>query len=199
MEVKMDVNLRNVQEKMTDNVHQAKTLSYRAAMISIGVWGLGYDYALDLLESGKDMVDKAEVRGEEMVREMNAQIDKYSEQATDEAKKMASKVNEQVDGVSTMVADNTKTLEQEVEKILARVNLGRPEMVATVIEVADDLEKLAEPFSGYSALTVKEINEQLDGMDVEMLRSVRAFEAGTKKRVTVLRNIDERLAEAETA
>jgi len=81
---------------------------------------------------------------------------------------------------------------------LSRVGFGRSDMTATIIEVAEDLEKLAEPFSGYSDLTVKEIQERLDNLDEEMLRSVRAYEAGTKKRVTLLREIDERLAGIES-
>ena len=150
-----------------------------------------------MLESGKDLLDKAELRGEEMVRELNTQLDKASEQATGEAKKVVARVNEQVDGVSSSVTsavtDNTKTLEQEVEKVLSKVGFGRGEVTATVIEVAEDLEKLAEPFTGYAELTVKEILDKVDGMDEEELRAVRAYEAGTKKRVTVLRDVDERL------
>ena len=199
MNIKMEVNLRNVQEQMSDNMNQVKSLSYRATMISIGMWGVGYDFAMDMVESGKDLVDRAEVRGEEIVRDLNKQIDKVTEQASDQRKRVASLVNEQVDGVSSMVSDNTKTLEQEIEKILSRVNLSRSEMTATIIEVSDDLEKLAEPFSGYTELTVKEILEKLDGMDEETLRSIRAYEAGTKKRVTLLRDIDERLAETTPA
>ena len=199
MDVKMEVNLRNVQEKVSDNAQQVQTLGYRATMAYIGLWGLGYDFAKEMVESGKDLMDKAELRGEEMVRELNAQLDKASEQATGEAKKVVSMVNEQVDGVSSVVSDNTKTLEQEVEKVLAKVGFSRGEVTATVIEVAEDLEKLAEPFTGYAEMTVKDILDKVDGMNEDELRSVRAYEAGTKKRVTVLRDIDERLAEPVTA
>lgn len=194
MDVKMEVNLRNVQERATDSAQQVKSASYRATLTYLGMWGLGYDFAKEMVETGKDLLDKAELRGEEMVRELNTQADKYSEQATGEAKKVASLVSEQVDSVSSMVVDNTKSLEGEVEKVLTRVGFDRSEVTATIIAVSEDLEKLAEPFSGYSELTVKEIEEQLDGMDEEELLSVRAYEAGTKKRVTLLRDIDERLA-----
>ena len=195
MDVKMEVNLRNVQAHIADSAQNVQSTSYRATLTWIGVWGLGYDFAKDMVENGKDLLDKAELRGEEMVRELNTVLDKYSEQATGEAKKVATMVNEQVGGVSTVVTDNTKTLEQEVEKVLSRVGFGRSDVTAAVIEVSEDLEKLAEPFSDYSTLTVKEILDRLDGMDEEELRAVRAYEAGTKKRVTLLRDIDERLAD----
>ena len=194
MDVKMEVNLRNVQEQVTDGAQQVQTLSYRATMTYVGFWGLGYDFAKEMIESGKDLLDRAELRGEELVGELNTQIEQYSAQATDEARKVRTKVNDQVDGVSGVITDNTKTLEQEVEKVLARVGFGRADVTATVIEVAEDLEKLAEPFSGYTELTAKEVLDQVDGMDEEELMVVRAYEAGTKKRVTVLRDIDERLA-----
>ena len=194
MNVKMEVNLRNVQEQVTDSAQQVQSLSYRATMTYVGFWGLGYDFAKEMIESGKDLLDKAELRGEELVRDLNSQLEQYTEQATDEARKVRTKVNDQVGGVSGVITDNTKTLEQEVEKVLARVGFGRADVTATVIEVAEDLEKLAEPFSGYAELTAKEVLDQLDGMDEENLRVVRAYEAGTKKRVTVLRDIDERLA-----
>ena len=199
MDVKMEVNLRNVQEKMSDNAQQVQSAGYRATMAYIGFWGLGYDFAKEMFETGKDVLDKAELRGEEIVRDLNTQLDKASEQATGEAKKVVSMVNDQVDGVSSVVSDNTKSLEQEVEKILSKVGFSRGDVSATVIEVAEDLEKLAEPFTGYSDMTVKEILEQLNGMDEDELRVVRAYEAGTKKRVTVLRDVDERLAEPVAA
>ena len=87
--------------------------------------------------------------------------------------------------------------EQELEKILSRVGLNRGEVTATVIEVKRELEDLVAPFEGYEELTAKELVERLGEMDEAELRAVRAFEAGTKNRVTVLREIDERLDEME--
>ena len=194
MDIKMEVNLRTVQEQVSDSAQQVQTLSYRATMTYLGLWGLGYDFAKEMIESGKDLLDKAELRGEEMVHDLNEQVEQYTEQATDEVRKVRSKVSGQLEGVSGVITDNTKTLEQEVEKVLSRVGFGRADVTATVIEVAEDLERLAEPFTGYAELNAKDILDKLDDMDEEELKMVRAYEAGTKKRVTVLRDIDERLA-----
>ena len=106
-------------------------------------------------------------------------------------------VNSQVEGVSGIITDNTKTLEQEVDKILTRVGFSRSDVTATVIEVQEELNALVEPFAGYDELTVKEIVEQFDGMDDAQLLLVRVYEAGTKKRVTILRDVDERLGVAD--
>lgn len=201
MDVKMDVNLRNVQEQVSDGAQQVQTAGNRALLTYIGLWGLGYDFAKDAIEVGKDLIDRAELRGEEMVRELNTQLETYTNQATDEVKKVTGAVtgavNSQVEGVSGKITDNTKTLEQEVEKILTRVGFSRGDVAATVIEVQEELNALVEPFAGYDELTVKEIVEQFDGMDDAQLMLVRVYEAGTKKRVTILRDVDERLGVAD--
>lgn len=193
MDVKMDVNLRNVQEQVTDGAQQVQTVSNKALLAYIGFWGLGYDFAKEAVEVGKDLIDKAELRGEEIVRDLNGQLETYTNQATGEVKKVAGAVNSQVEGVSGIITDNTKTVEQEVEKILTRVGFSRSDVAATVIEVQEELNELAEPFDGYDELTVKEIVDQFDDMNDEDLLVVRVYEAGTKKRVTILREVDERL------
>jgi methyl-accepting chemotaxis protein len=193
MDVKMDVNLRSVQEQVGDGVQQVQTVSNRALLAYVGLWGLGFDFAKEAIEAGKDLIDRAELRGEDMVRELNDQLGTYTSQATDEVKKVADAVNSQVEGVSGKITDNTKSLEQEVEKILARVGFSRSDVAATVIEVQEELNSLVEPFPGYNELTVKEIVTQFDDMNDEDLLVVRVYEAGTKKRVTILREVDERL------
>jgi hypothetical protein len=199
MDVKMDVNLRNVQEQVTDSAQQVQSVSNRALLTCIGFWGLGYDFALDAIEVGKDLVDQAELRGEDMVRDLNEQLETYTSQATGEVKKVADRVNVQVEGVSGKITDNTKTLEKEVEKIFSRVGLSRSEVTATVIEVEEELDAFVEPLPGYNEMTAKEVVEQLDGLDEEDLKTVRVYEAGTKKRVTILRETDIRLNATEDA
>jgi methyl-accepting chemotaxis protein len=199
MDVKMDVNLRNVQEQVTDSAQQVQSMGNKTLLTYIGFWGLGYDFARDAVEIGKDLIDRAELRGEDMVRELNAQLENYTNQATDEVKKVADRVNSQVEGVSGKITDNTKSMENELEKILSRVGLSRSEVTATVIEVQEEIEGLIEPFSDYNEMTAKEIVDKLDGLDEEALKTVRAYEAGTKKRVTVLRETDLRLDAMENA
>ena len=196
MDVKMDVNLRSVQEQVGDSVQQVQTVGNRALLTYVGFWGLGLDFAKEAIEAGKDLIDRAEFRGEDIVRELNSQLETYTSQATGEVRKVADAVNSQVEGVSGKITDNTKSLEQEVEKILTRVGFSRSDVAATVIEVQEELNALVEPFPGYNELTVKEIVTQFDDMNDEDLLVVRVYEAGTKKRVTILREVDERLGVA---
>ena len=198
MDVKMDVNLRNVQEQVTDSAQQVQSMGNKTLLTYIGFWGLGYDFAMDAIEMGKDLLDRAELRGEDIVRDLNGQLENYTSQATDEVKKVADRVNSQVEGVSGKITDNTKSMESELEKILSRVGFSRSEVTATVIEVKEELGALVEPFSNYDEMTAKEIVDKLDGLDEEALKTVRAYEAGTKKRVTVLRETDIRLDAMES-
>ena len=72
-------------------------------------------------------------------------------------------------------------------------------LIEFYIEVKTDLEEFVVPFKGYDDMTAKELTAKLDGVSKKMLKTARAYEAGTKNRVTVLRHIDELLAEGEKA
>lgn len=198
MAVKMDVNLRNVQEQVGDNVQQARRLSYKAALAYVGLFGMAYDAAVSALESGAEFVDKAEKRGEKMEQEFNDYLAKYQDQAADEAKKLRQRVEQQIDDVSKELHDSRQSLEQEVEKILAKMNFPRFSASVDTEVVQVDIEVTSmEPIEGYDEMNVKEVTEALDGLDTEMLAAVRTYEVATKNRVTVLREIDERLAPVE--
>lgn len=53
------------------------------------------------------------------------------------------------------------------------------------------------PIENYDTLTVTDILERLDDLDSEELCALRAYESKNKKRVTVLRAIDQRLGKEE--
>lgn len=197
MAVKMDVNLRTVQEQVGDNVQQARKFANRSVFAYIGLWGLAYDFAKDAYAGSFDLLDKAEERGEVMVRELNEQLDRYQEQAATEAKKARGRVEEQVDGVSKTVSTNTEMLQKNASKVLSRMGLAvgdvAADVTATIIEVKAELA----PFDGYDDMTAKEVTDKLGTLNAAELKVARAYEAGTKNRVTVLREIDEMLAGME--
>lgn len=201
MNVKMDVNLRTVQEQVGDNVQQARKFAHRSALAYIGLWGMAYDFAKDSYENGFELLDKAEERGELLVRELNEQLDRYQEQAADEAKKVRTRVEDQVEGVSKTITTNTEALQKNANKVLSRMGVAAgdiaDEVTATVIEVKSELA----PFADYDELNVKDVTDKLSELDIVQLKVARAYEAGTKNRVTVMRHIDEMIEkfEAEVA
>ena len=203
MNVKMDVNLRTVQEQVEDNVQQVRTYSNKALFAYIGLWGLAYDYAKDAYTNSSTLFEKAEHRGEEMVRDLNDQLDRVQTQAGDQTKKVRNVVEEQVDTVSKTISANSEMMQKNANKVLSRVGISgadlAEEVTSTVIEVKSDLEDLVVPFKGYDDMTAKELTAKLDSAGKKTLKTARAYEAGTKNRVTVLRHIDDLLNEGEKA
>lgn len=56
---------------------------------------------------------------------------------------------------------------------------------------------IAEPWKGYGSLTAKEVNDRLAAASPESLAVARLYETANRNRVTVLREIDRRLAAGE--
>ena len=56
--------------------------------------------------------------------------------------------------------------------------------------------RVGEPWEGYGKLTAKEVNDRLAAAGPESLAVARLYEAANRNRVTVLREIDRRLAAA---
>ena len=46
----MNVDLRDVQEKVEDGMQSAKNMGRKVVLASVGVWGLAYDKAQDFWE-----------------------------------------------------------------------------------------------------------------------------------------------------
>ena len=178
----MNVDLRNVQEKVEDSMKGAQNMSRKVALATIGFWGLAYDWTQDLWKVSNELVDKAEKRGEEIEHDWNQQFNKLQEKP--EVKKVVDYVEDQVDGVSK----NAKSVVVEVEKFLAQF---QPKAEEIAKEVAVKIEEVVEAvFPGYDELSAKDIVAQLDVMPKEKLIEIREYEVKNKNRVTVLREID---------
>lgn len=112
-------------------------------------------------------------------------------------------VKESVVSVKDVVTENTKGIQDMVLSTVATVrpNTNGKDVQETVIEVTEQVteeasEPLSAPFEGYDGLTAKDLIAKLDGMDDKALELVKSYEEATKNRVTVLRDIDERLEKA---
>ena len=57
--------------------------------------------------------------------------------------------------------------------------------------------RIGEPWKGYGSLTAKEVNDRLAAASPESLAVARLYETAHRNRVTVLREIDRRLAAAD--
>ncbi|NJN82411.1 MAG: hypothetical protein HC802_09145 [Caldilineaceae bacterium] len=190
--VNVDINLRNVQEQAEDAVKHVRTTGRRAFLISVGMAGMAYDAGVWLWEDGAKLLDKAEDRGEEIEQKFFDEINKLRDQTTDEAMKIKNRVAKDV-------GESSKTVEQEVEKILNRVGFGSKPSIADEpgeIQIERVEEAMAAPFEGYMELTAAEVIERVKLFDnLEALETLQAYEMAHKNRVTVLREVEQRLEE----
>lgn len=186
----MNVDLRDMQEKVEDGMQSAKNMGRKVVLASVGVWGLAYDKAQDLWDGGMSLVDKAEKRGEEIEQDFGKRFNKVQEQP--QVKKVVGAVEESYD----VVSKNAKTVVTEVEKFLAQFQSKAEEAVKDVaIEVERTMEAV---IPGYDELAAKDIVAKLPGMPKEKLIEIREYEVKGKNRVTVLREIDVLLETPDT-
>ena len=178
----VNVDLRDVQEKVEDGVKSAQDMGRKFALAYVGMWGLAYDKAQELWDAGMELMDKAEKRGEELEQEMNKRFDKLQEKP--EVKKVVDAVEDRVD----MVSKNAKSVVVEVEKFLGQFQPKAEEAVkAVTIEVENVMDKI---MPGYDELAAKDIVGKLAVLPKEKLIEIREYEVRGKNRVTVLREID---------
>ena len=186
----MNIDLRNVQDQVEDSVKNAQTFGRKAVLAYAGLWGMAFDKAQDLWSGSKDLLDKAEKRGEELEGEW---LDQYKKlQAKPEVKKVVDYVEDQVDGVSK----NAKSVVTEVEKFLAQFTPGKAEEVAKDVAIKVE-EVMAAVIPGYDEMSAKDVVAKLPEMPKEMLIEVREYEIKNKNRVTIVREIDAMLEAPE--
>lgn len=182
----MNVDLRDVQEKVEDGMQSAKNMGRKVVLASVGVWGLAYDKAQDFWGSGMSFVDKAEKRGEELEQDFGKRFNKMQEQVQEQPR--VKKVVDVVEDGYDVVSKNAKSVVAEVEKFLGQF---QPKAEEVMKDVAIEVEKVMETvIPGYDEMAAKDIVAKLPGMPKESLIEIREYEVKGKNRVTVLREID---------
>ena len=190
----MNVDLRDVQEKVEDGVQSAKNMSRKVVLASIGVWGLAYDKAQEMWDASMGLVDKAEKRGEEIEQDLGKRFNKMQEQVQEQPQ--VKKVVDVVDNSYDHVSKNAKSVVAEVEKFLGQFQAKTEEAAK---DVAIEVEKAMDAvLPGYDEMAAKDIVGKLPGMPKEALIEIREYEVNGKNRVTVLREIDVLLETPDT-
>lgn len=157
---------------VTDLVKQARKEVDR-------VEGRSGDLINDVSETvARELQQRLGVASEDDVRQLNAQLDI---------------LNGRLDSlIEEMKADQQADARREAEKRAAERRVAR-ERAAEEQAVREVMFAEATPIANYDQLNVEQIMAQLNELSVDELRAVRAHEADTKKRVTILRAMDERL------
>lgn len=209
------INMRGVQESVEDNAKKVREVGRKALLAYLGVWGLSYDLGKSVYKDGWTWVEKAEKRGEGVEKELMSLLDAYQKDFPGEVKKLAHTVEVEVKTVTKDVTFQAEKVAKNLEKYFEQYvrRSGAAEVVeeikvngeaavkkvkAVVKESVEEAQEMIESaadsvWKGYDSLSVKDIMAGLENKSVKDLEFVRAYEAGNKNRVTVLREIDARL------
>jgi len=220
MEVKLDVrniDLRNAQEAVEDNVKFMQKTGRKVALAYAGLLGLAYDEARAILDRGRKLVDEAESRGEKMesatlrqVKNVRKGVEKQVEKQVKMAEKEVGKVQKRfVKQVRRSEAQAENSIDAQVERVLERMGIPSRERIVNLSAEIDALSRKIDqkvvqavevpaavagtqtaPLAAYDSMTAREIVALLDGMTPAQMAEVRAYEMAHDNRVTVTREID---------
>lgn len=218
MEVRLNVkniDLREAQEQVDNNLRQVREVSRKAILAYAGLWGMAYDEAAAILEKGKDVLNRAEHRGESLEAAANEQLRKVREEAQSRFNAVEAKVESLQDKVMNRagrVEDKVEfDVEVQVERVLERLGIPSRERInklSTEIEALSQKidaqlaarthvvaveQETALPLANYADLTAREVNALLDGLTMVELLEIKRYEEAHENRVTVVREIDRRL------
>jgi poly(hydroxyalkanoate) granule-associated protein len=206
MEVKLNIrniDLRNTQEKVEDNVKQLRKVGRKAVLAYAGLWGLAYDEAKAILERGKKLVDEAENRGEKIEETAASEAKKARKDAEKRVKKLQKRLESRIRRTESKTE---KQLERQVQDVLDRLGIPSRERIEKLNREIDALTKKIDqqlakpavelPIANYEVLNVKDVVSHLDNLSPAELATIKEYEMAHENRVTVLREIDRRL-EAE--
>ncbi len=185
MTTKLNVNLdlRSVQEQVEDSVKQARKLSRKAVLASLGLAGMAYDTGKSMWEESAQLLERAEKRGGEIEETFNEKVTDLQDQ-----------VNEEVHSLRSQVQNRVKEMADRIKPAVLSSRTVEVGSVKIAVEVEEE-----PPLADYGELTVQDVIGRLGEQDREMMQRIRAYEITHKNRVTVVREIDDRLQMPATA
>lgn len=135
-----------------------------------------------------ERVREAEAKGQEVLQErfarQLAQLRSLESELRGRAEKIAADVRPQVVDRVPALAPVLDRVEELVKTVDGRLQGW----------LAGAAAHAAAPIAGYDDLSAKAVVAQLADLDAATLQAVRAYEAANKNRVTVIREIDAKLA-----
>jgi hypothetical protein len=190
MSAKVDIDVANVQEAVEDASQETAKYVRKAMLTALGVAGYAYDGAVAVWHEAGEFAGKAEKRGEKMQAEFNQNVQKVQDQVTDQVKHRRSQLEDTLNDVTKEVQSAGKSVESRVQKTFSSLKLGETKTVI-VGDVKIEIPDL--PIPNYDELNAQALIDQLSSMDDAALTKLRDYEMAHKNRVTVLRDIEERL------
>lgn len=173
MTTKLNLDLRNVQEQVEDNVKRLRQLNRRGVLAYVGLWGMIYDQAKALMEEGTGWLDQAEQRGMKLEETLNDQLLTLDNQAAHELKKWSARFQPKPQAVNGETTSATTSFEHEIEQHIEQIltHLGIPHR--------DRLERLSREIDALS----RKLDEQLQQAQTAAAEKQPAEKQATEEQV----------------
>lgn len=189
-----EVNINDMQTQVEKRSKCARRAARKVRLAALGLAGLTYDAGKSVVHSADRFVHRAEVRGEKIEAALTASASGLQEQVTEEAKARRQKFEQKIESLSEGIGERGKALEKDFQNKLSSLKVGDGTVVETD-QIKIEVEVVeAEPWTGYDELNAHEIIDELGKLTESELQAVREYESSTKNRVTILREIEMRLA-----
>lgn len=133
-----NINMRGVQEGVEDSVKQAREIGRKAMLATLGVAGMGFDLGKSIVKDSGGWLNKAEVRGEEVEKQLLQVLSAYQKDFPGEVKKLAHTIEEGVNAAAKEVNEQTERFANYVQK---NVKSGAESVSETVVDIKVSAEK----------------------------------------------------------
>lgn len=182
---------KRMQTMVEDTTDAVMGLPRRLMLASRGAIAMTRDEAEHLLNRGENLFEKLIDRGEKLESKEQAESEPFLKTWERRSRKQLHQAEEQLEQQIQNVlralhipsADDVVQLDEELDRLSAKIDMHLVK-----------LEQAGLPIEGYADMTVREIAPLLDSLDQTNLKMVQVYEKAHANRVTILREIDEKLA-----
>lgn len=133
-----NINMRGVQEGVEDSVKQVRELGRTALLATLGVAGLGFDLGKSIVGDSGSWLNKAEMRGEEVEKQLFKVFSAYQKDFPGEVKKLAHNLETGVNSAAKEVGEQSERLAAYAQKY---VKTGAEGVSETVVDIKVNAEK----------------------------------------------------------
>ena len=180
-----------VKTLVEETTHTVANSPQKLIDASRGAIHMTREEAEHLMDRGEDLFDKLAERGIELERMQSSRVTEWWKGWEQRGRHQVTVAEEQ--GEHSMQAvlralhiptqDDVKQLDKEIDRISKKLDAHLTERELASLPIAD-----------YKSMNAKDVMAQLDGLDMDGLKSVQKFEMAHHNRKTVLREIDQRMA-----
>lgn len=220
METRLDVrniDLRNAQEMIEDNMKLMQKTGRKVALTYAGLFGMAYDGVKSIVAQGRKIVSEAESRGEKMeaatlrqMKETQRGVEKRMKKVEKEVEKAQKRLIKQVHRSETQAENEMDT---QMERVLDRLGIPSRDRIAKLSAEIEALSlkidqhavapapvvEMTVPLAEYNTMTAREIIALMDEMNPAQLAEIAAYEAAHDNRVTIIREVERRMEAMQTA